>query len=233
MAAGGNSRAALDAACSVEMLHSFSLVHDDLPALDNDVLRRGLPSCHVQFGEAIAILAGDALFALAFSVMGRATPDASINERCVIELADAAQALVRGEVLDVEGEGKELSESELDRIHAEKTAALFAASCAIGALCAKASTEWVDKFRDFGREFGHAFQLADDILNECSSADALGKSAGSDRLRRKATHVALLGQDASRTRATKHVERSLQFLEGVANTEELAELAKFSVYRDR
>ena len=200
----------LDAACSVEMVHAFSLIHDDLPAIDNDDLRRGMPTCHIQFGEATAILAGDALFALAFDALSRVSAPAERVVKAVQLLAACAGSagLVGGEVVDIESEGLPPTENRLDFIHRNKTGALIKASCVIGAILAGGDEQAITEFAEFGDEIGLAFQIADDILNEIATAEQLGKAVGSDRERQKATYPSLYGIEASKARATALVEQA-------------------------
>jgi geranylgeranyl diphosphate synthase type II len=227
------------------MVHVFSLIHDDLPAIDNDQLRRGLPTCHVKFGEATAILAGDALLALAFEVMS-APPSPSgrggWGERepavaalmCVRSLASAlgSDGLVAGEIVDVLSEGKTVDHSTLEYIHSRKTGALIAASCEIGAILGGADEASVAGMRKFGAWVGLAFQVADDILNETSSVEALGKAAGTDRSRGKATYPALHGLDGARHAAAAFVEIAVDSLPSkLADRELLLHLAQYAVER--
>ncbi|MBI5707310.1 MAG: polyprenyl synthetase family protein [Armatimonadetes bacterium] len=213
-AVGATPEAALDGGCAIEMVHAFSLVHDDLPCIDDDDLRRGKPTCHVKFGEAIAVLAGDALFALAFEVISKAS---SQSEACaqatrLLASASGSSGLVGGEVLDVLSEGREVSGAVVDEIHRKKTAALIAASCRIGALLGGGTGQQCLALEHFGFEIGLAFQIADDILNETSTAEELGKAAGSDRDRKKATYPSVHGLKSSSEAAKGAVERSLAAL---------------------
>lgn len=225
-----------DAACAVEMVHCFSLIHDDLPAIDNDDLRRGRPTCHKVFGEALAILAGDALFALAFQALSAPLPDVSLSARisAVAELARASgsDGLVGGEVADVLAEGKALGVVEIAQIHNRKTGALFAASAKIGALFGGAEATVAQRFSEYGLHLGLAFQIADDVLNEEATPEQLGKAAGSDRDRGKATYPALLGADGSRAEAERHLKLAKAAL-GEFLTPTLATLAEFSLSRTR
>lgn len=213
-AVGAAPEAALDGGCAIEMVHAFSLVHDDLPCIDNDDLRRGQPTCHVKFGEAIAVLAGDALFALAFEVISRSSsrPEACAQATRLLATAAGSGGLVGGEVLDVLSEGREVSGDVVDEIHRKKTAALIAASCRIGAVLGGGSEEQCQALEHFGFEIGLAFQIADDILNETSTAEELGKAAGSDRDRKKATYPSVHGLATSSDAARRAVERSLEAL---------------------
>jgi geranylgeranyl pyrophosphate synthase len=211
------------AAASVELVHAFSLIHDDLPAIDNDDLRRGRPTCHRQFDEATAILAGDALFALAFRMALEAPNGAAV----AAVLADASFRLVQGEAQDIYAEGTETSPEVLVFIHAQKTAALIAAACQMGALAAGADAATVEHFRQYGEKVGLAFQIADDILNVTATAEALGKASGSDAARGKATYPAAFGLDHSRTMARQLVEEAIPLVP----SEPLKQLARFSIER--
>lgn len=237
-ACGAIAESVLDAACALEMVHCFSLIHDDLPALDDDELRRGLPTCHVKFGEAIAILAGDALLALAFHTLasppsgaGRPSHRDGAVLLAVRELTQAtgSDGLAGGEAVDILSEGKEVDQATLEFIHLRKTGALISASCAIGAILGGESEEQVEQFRAYGRHLGLAFQIADDLLNETATPAQLGKSAGSDRSRRKATYPALLGIDESRRRALKAVTHAMESLP--YDSPFLRDLAKFAIDR--
>jgi len=231
-AAGGDPATALDAACALEMVHSFSLIHDDLPALDDDDMRRGMPSCHKAFGEAVAILAGDALFALAFQTLAASSEEPKIAAMAVSALAEAASALVRGETRDLQAEGKSVSTQELQTIHQEKTAALFAASCAIGGLMAAAPAPTVSALKEFGQRVGLAFQIADDILNETSTPEQLGKAVGSDRARGKSTYSETHGVERASDLANAEIETAIQSLAGLSNTaQDLRDLARFTISR--
>jgi geranylgeranyl diphosphate synthase type II len=227
----GTSDAVLDAACAIEMVHAFSLIHDDLPAIDNDDLRRGRPTCHVVYGEAVAILAGDALFSLAFATMANlAVEPARVVEamRC---LTRATNRLVAGETLDVLSEGKPIDAATLVQIHSEKTGALIAAATEIGGIAGGGSPEQTAALRTYGERVGLAFQIADDILNETGTPEQLGKAAGSDRERQKATYPALYGLDASRTAALRAADEGIAALAALPEGAFLKELARFSVAR--
>jgi geranylgeranyl diphosphate synthase, type II len=192
--------AALHPACAIEMIHTYSLIHDDLPALDNDDLRRGKPTCHKKFGEAIAILAGDALLTLAFETVGATPVDPTLCVAIVKEVASAAgtvKGMVGGQVADLEAEGRRADPEMLEYIHRSKTAALIRASVTAGALCAGARPEDVARLRRFGETIGWAFQVTDDILDVEESSVALGKTAGKDITQQKATYPAIHGLQRS------------------------------------
>src|SRR5438270_3419971 len=191
---------AVHPACAIEFIHTYSLIHDDLPALDNDDLRRGKPTCHKKFGEAIAILAGDALLTIAFETIGATPVDAERRVAILNEVATAAgtvNGMVGGQVADLEAEGKQIAPEMLEYIHRSKTAALIRASVTSGALCAGAGAEDVRRLRRFGESIGWLFQVTDDILDVEESSAALGKTAGKDIAQKKATYPAIHGLQRS------------------------------------
>jgi geranylgeranyl diphosphate synthase, type II len=204
--------ATLHPACAIECIHTYSLIHDDLPALDNDDLRRGKPTCHKKFGEATAILAGDALLTQAFEILA-ATPVAA--ERIVAIVAEVASAagtvngMVGGQVSDLEAEGKQSTVEVLEYIHKSKTAALIRASVSSGALCAGAGLTDVARLRRFGEAIGLLFQVTDDILDVEESSVALGKTAGKDVAQQKATYPAMYGLERSRQIAKELTEKAV------------------------
>ena len=201
---GGTLAAVMPAACAVEMIHTYSLIHDDLPAMDNDDFRRGVPTNHKVFGEAIAILAGDALLTLAFRLLAdSAGSDAQRLRNVVAEVADAAGSagMVGGQVADIECEGKPADAAIVDYIHSHKTAALIRASIRSGALLAGATPAQLDALRAAGDALGLAFQIMDDILDITATSEELGKTAGKDQAQQKATYPAVHGLETSRRRA--------------------------------
>ena len=210
--------AALHPACAIEMIHTYSLIHDDLPALDNDDLRRGKPTCHKKFGEAAAILAGDALLTLAFETIS-ATPVAAAQSVAIVkEVSSAAgtiNGMVGGQVADIEAERQKIQPEMLEYIHRSKTAALIRASVTAGALCASAPADDVARVRRFGETIGWAFQVTDDILDVEESSAALGKTAGKDIAQQKATYPAIHG-----------LQRSHEIAHDLA-TKAIAELAPY------
>lgn len=235
VAAGGQAKNGLDAGCATELVHCFSLIHDDLPCIDDDELRRGRPTCHVKFGEAIAVLAGDALFALAFEVMSRCHEDASIALKCTQELAKSSgsSGLVGGEVLDIQAEGKPGTLDELKTIHSRKTGALIAACCTIGGLCGGGTNSDIQALMEYGDHVGIAFQIADDILNETSTAEQLGKAVGSDRERNKLTYPALIGLEESKIKAREATQNAIACLAPLSgDTSLLKTLAEYAISRD-
>lgn len=221
---------ALHPACAIEFIHTYSLIHDDLPALDNDDLRRGKPTCHKQFGEAIAILAGDGLLTLAFESIGAAPVPAERRVAMVSEIAGAAgtvNGMVGGQVADIEAERKPVDAQTLEYIHRSKTAALIRASVTAGALCAGAASDDVARLRRFGETIGWAFQVTDDILDVEESSAALGKTAGKDLAQQKATYPAMYGLERSheiaRELATKAIDELSPYAERASRLREIAE----------
>jgi geranylgeranyl diphosphate synthase type II len=216
-AVGGGADAVLDTACALELIHAYSLIHDDLPAMDDDDYRRGRLTSHKVFGEAMAILAGDALLTLAFRLVAtnaaRVAPPALVGS-IVAEVADAAgtDGMVGGQVVDIESEGKSISPEMLDYIHLRKTAALIRAALRVGALLAGARAEHVEAISRAGQALGLAFQIVDDILDVEGSLAELGKSAGSDERNQKATYPSLHGLPASKQRARELIEETKRLL---------------------
>jgi geranylgeranyl diphosphate synthase type II len=194
-----------DAACSLELIHTYSLIHDDLPALDNDDLRRGRPTCHKVFGDAMAILAGDSLLTLAFEVLARLEHiDADRRIRLVEELARASGTvggMIGGQVNDIQGEGKQPTAELLESIHRAKTGALLRASVRIGAIYAGASVEQFEALTRFGEHAGLAFQIVDDVLDVEQPSEKLGKTAGKDAQQKKITFPSVYGLETSRAMA--------------------------------
>jgi geranylgeranyl diphosphate synthase type II len=207
----GRNDDALPLACAVECIHTYSLVHDDLPAMDNDDFRRGKPTSHKVYGEGIAILAGDALLTIAFEIAAscRAWPRYS-HADVIREVAVAAgsQRLVAGQVADLEGEGRKITPGELRYIHENKTAALIASSIRLGAMSANATPKQLAGLTEFGQTLGLAFQVIDDILDVTQTTEKLGKSAGKDIAAQKATYPALLGLEKARAEADRLTTRA-------------------------
>lgn len=205
-ACGGSREAAAFAACAVEYLHTYSLIHDDLPSMDNDDFRRGVPTCHKVYGEGVAILAGDALQALAFEILVKTPVTVRYGAGdLVAELARTAGSLhlVGGQVADLEGEGQKLPLEALRFIHENKTAALLTTSLALGGMSADCQPEELQALRAFGMATGLAFQILDDILDVTQTSEKLGKSAGKDLASDKSTYPALIGLEASRAEAQR------------------------------
>ena len=235
-ACGGSVDAALPAAVAVEMVHAYSLVHDDLPAMDDDDLRRGRPTCHKQFDEATAILVGDALLARAFEVLATRIQPPERAARCCAELARAAgaAALVGGQADDLAAEFRQIALERLQSIHRRKTGALFRASLQLGAIAADATPEQQRALAAFGEPLGHAFQIVDDLLDVAGDEHRVGKRLGKDRSRGKVTYPALLGVDESRRRVEQLIDQAQQALAPLgAAASPLAELAEFVARRSR
>jgi geranylgeranyl diphosphate synthase type II len=218
-AVGGKPQAVLPAACALEMVHTYSLIHDDLPAMDNDDLRRGKPTCHVAFDEATAILAGDALLTLAFEVLssvqftGENQASGWLKVIHIISTAAGYRGMIRGQMLDMAAEGQHLTVDELKSMHALKTGALIEASLLCGALLADARKRQMEILKTYARNIGLAFQVTDDILNVEGNPKIMGKAVGTDELREKSTYPALLGLETSRQFAKNLVGEALQALE--------------------
>lgn len=215
-ACGGTGKAALPAACAVEMIHTYSLIHDDLPAMDNDDLRRGKPTNHKVFGEGIAILAGDALLTEAFAVIAKTAPTTRYSTLDFIKelaLTAGSTKLIGGQVLDLEGEHSPLSKEELIRIHEGKTAALLTSSLRFGAMAADANETTLEAITRFGYNLGIAFQVVDDILDVTSSTEELGKTAGKDSQAEKATYVTILGMENAKKEAHLYTVAALDSLQ--------------------
>ncbi|BCI68015.1 geranylgeranyl pyrophosphate synthase [Acetobacter aceti NRIC 0242] len=232
----GGEEGAYRAAASVEMLHAYSLVHDDLPAMDDDDLRRGQPSTHRKFDEATAILAGDALQTRAFEVLAETEthPDASVRIQLVLALAQAsgAQGMVGGQMIDMEGEGRALSLKEVSHLHALKTGCLIRYSAEAGAILGGANPEQRERIANYGRDIGAAFQIADDVLDATATEEELGKTAGKDQAAEKSTFVALLGIDGARKEAEKLAERACHALDIFGEkADRLRDLARYVVER--
>ncbi len=213
-ACGGEDAPALDMGCGVEMLHTYSLIHDDLPAMDNDELRRGKPTNHVVYGEWLALLAGDALQAEAFSAVLSAPCSSEARAEAARLLAEAAGArgICGGQYLDLDGEGRRLSPEKITLLNRQKTGALLAAACQMG--CVAASRyELSSAAGDYGQALGLAFQLRDDLLDEESTTEELGKPIGSDEKNAKATMLALYGAEKCRAMVREETQRACQILE--------------------
>jgi geranylgeranyl diphosphate synthase, type II len=235
-ACNGTPDDAMPAACAVECLHTYSLVHDDLPCMDDDDFRRGVPTCHKVYGDAVAVLAGDALQALAFELVAQVPAKGAFTAKdYVLELARTAGSLhlVGGQVMDLEGEGKRLPLEDLRFVHESKTAALLTTSIKLGAMSAGATAEQVVALHQVGWCTGLAFQIIDDILDVTQTSEKLGKSAGKDVATEKSTYPALLGLEASRAEAHRLTDAAMLALEpfGAAG-ERLRQLAKHLLDRD-
>ena len=235
-ACGGTTDAALPHAAAAECIHTYSLIHDDLPCMDDDDLRRGRPTNHKVYGEGVAVLAGDALLTAAFEILAQApgTPRYSVAA-LVTELAHASGSrwLIGGQVADLEGEGRPLSGEELKYIHRCKTAALLTASIRLGAMSADATPKGLTAVTDFGQSLGLAFQIIDDILDVTQTTEMLGKTAGKDVKATKATYPAILGLEKSRAEAYRLTKRAHTALKPLGNkAARLREFADYLLARD-
>jgi geranylgeranyl diphosphate synthase type II len=226
-----------DLGAALEMLHTYSLIHDDLPALDNDDLRRGRPTCHKVFGEAIAILAGDALQTQAYEVLARLQCPAEARVRIIEEIARGTgtiDGMIGGQVVDLEAEHTKADVATLEYIHRAKTAALITASVVTGGIYAGGNPNDVEKLRTFGQSIGLAFQIVDDVLDVTQTSEQLGKTAGKDTAAEKATYPALFGIDESLKKADALVESAFASLESFGTrAETLRALARFLVERKK
>ncbi len=233
---GVSENAILPVACAIEMIHTYSLVHDDLPSMDDDTLRRGRPTCHIVYGEAMAILAGDALLTQAFNTLANfGSEDATIRLRILAEVAQAAgtvKALIGGQVMDLESEGKQVRESDLEEIHRGKTAAMIRCAVRVGAISGEAPESELALLTKYGEKAGLAFQIADDLLDETASSSDLGKTAGKDAARGKATYTTLLGVDEARRRAQAACEDAITAAKATGRQAAiLEEIAKLFIER--
>src|SRR5262250_1909485 len=236
MVAGSLPEGIEELGAALEMLHTYSLIHDDLPALDNDDLRRGRPTCHKAFGEATAILAGDALQTQAYEVLSRLKCPPEARVRIIEEIArgtGTVDGMIGGQVKDLEAERRQPNAETLEYIHRSKTGALITASLVSGGIYAGGSHAEIQRLRDFGRSIGLAFQIADDVLDVTESSEQLGKTAGKDTASEKATYPALFGIEDSRRKADALIQSGCGALDSFgsrANT--LKELARFLVQRN-
>ncbi|HKZ05135.1 MAG TPA: farnesyl diphosphate synthase [Methylomirabilota bacterium] len=236
-AVGGRMDDVMPTACALELIHTYSLIHDDLPAMDNDDFRRGRPTSHKVFGEAMAILAGDGLLTLAFRLVAdnwRPGMDPAVLRDVLVDVADAAGTggMVGGQVADLEAEGRQIGASMLDYIHLHKTAALIRTSIRVGARLAGAGPAQLQALSVAGDDLGLAFQIVDDILDVTGTTEQLGKTAGKDQAQQKATYPAIHGLDASQAQAARLVGDALQALAPLGPpAEPLRALARFIVER--
>ena len=229
-ACGGTAEQAVRTACALELLHTYTLIHDDLPAMDDDTLRRGRPTCHIAFDEATAILAGDALLTLAFELLAGIP---NIGSSLALELARAAgsRGVIGGQMEDIDAEGKTPDADLVEYIHRNKTAALIRAACVMGGICAGADVQTLEKLAQYGENAGLAFQLADDLLDESSTVEKLGKDIGSDKARGKMTWPSAHGIEKTAADAKQLEARSVASLKGLKNPARLEQLAGFIVRR--
>lgn len=237
---GTNSDHTLRAACALEMIHTYSLIHDDLPAMDNDTLRREQPTCHIQFDEATAILAGDALLTLAFEILSSVESedqDHAFNRLRVINtIARAAgcRGMIEGQMQDISAEGKVLALEDLKKMHSLKTGALIEASVISGTILGKGNLDQTEKLKNYARKIGLAFQITDDILNVEGDPDIMGKDVGTDRVRGKSTYPSILGMEKSKKFAKKLVNDALKVLDYFDNkADPLRAIARYIVVRKK
>lgn len=225
---GGDPQAALPFACALEMIHTYSLIHDDLPAMDDDQLRRGRPTNHVVYGEATAILAGDGLLTSAFEQLSKAELPAQRIVEAVACLARNAGpgGMVGGQALDMAGEGRSMTRGELEQLQSLKTGALISAAAELGCIAAGGSSQQRQKVRDYAQALGRAFQVQDDILDVTSTDEELGKSVGSDRINEKTTFVTALGLEESRVLVEKLTQQAVDALADFEQAEFLIWLAQ-------
>jgi len=238
-AVGGKPEPALPVACAMELVHTYSLIHDDLPAMDNDDLRRGKPTSHKAFGEAIAILAGDALLTLVYYVLSHHTRKAGADAQIVLQVieeisqASGTMGMIGGQVVDLESEDKEIEFPQLEYIHTHKTGALIRCAVVCGAIMGGASGDQMTGLRLYGEIIGLAFQIVDDILDIRGEQSKLGKSIGSDLAQKKATYPAHLGLTESMNRARNLLESAISKLAGFdSKADPLREIARFIVQRN-
>jgi geranylgeranyl diphosphate synthase, type II len=233
----GSVENALPLACALECIHTYSLVHDDLPSMDNDDFRRGRPTCHKVFGEGIAVLAGDALLTIAFEIVSRAKPARRYDISALlreISVAAGSQKLIAGQVADLEAEGKNVKRDQLQFIHENKTAAILRSSVRLGAMSANADAEKLAAITQFGQRLGLAFQIIDDILDVTQTSEILGKSAGKDVAAKKATYPAVIGLEKSRAEArrlTRQAHNALSVFRS-SDAEPLHALANYLLERE-
>jgi geranylgeranyl diphosphate synthase, type II len=233
----GKINDALPLACALECIHTYSLVHDDLPSMDNDDFRRGRPTCHKVFGEGIAVLAGDALLTVAFEIVSRAKPSRRYDMSTLLRevgVAAGSQKLIAGQVADLEAEGKNVKRRELQFIHENKTAAILRTSVRLGAMSTNADGRKLSAITQFGQRLGLAFQIIDDILDVTQTSEILGKSAGKDVAAKKATYPAVIGLEKSRAEAKRLTREAHNALSIFSNrdAETLHALANYLLERE-
>lgn len=236
-ALGAKKEIASAPACAIEMEHTFSLIHDDLPAMDNDDFRRGKPSCHKAFGEAMAILAGDALSILPFEIIADApelTPEQKVMIISVLANSVGRDGMIGGQVIDMENENRtDIDEENLRNMYRCKTGQLLAVSCVMGAICADASNETMRAAAEYGFRLGFAFQVIDDILDVTSTTEILGKPVGSDEKQNKTTFVTLYGVEKAKELADEATSQAIEWLDAIDNNEFLIELTEVLLRRTK
>ncbi|MCK7459507.1 polyprenyl synthetase family protein [Idiomarina aminovorans] len=236
---GASEVDAIRAAAAIELIHAYSLIHDDLPAMDNDDLRRGQPTCHIAYDEATAILAGDALQTLAFEILTETGMQQLPAERqlqlvSVLAKASGARGMCAGQAIDLQATGKVVTESALQQMHLSKTGALITAAASLGVLCGNSDAQqWLQKFEQFSQYLGLAFQVQDDILDVTGNTEALGKPQGSDTASEKSTYVRLLGIEGAQQRLQNLHDKALQSLNDIPyNTDILKQFSDLLLKRD-
>lgn len=234
-ALNGNTKDALDFGCAIEFIHTYSLIHDDLPAMDNDDYRRGKPTNHKVFGEAIAILAGDALLNFAFEVLSQKLIESNnllyikaVNE---IVKASGARGMVAGQAIDIISENKKLNLEELYNMHRLKTGAIIEAACVAGAYISNRE-DILESIREFSRNLGVAFQIVDDILDFTGDEKKLGKSVGKDKEANKATYVTILGIEEAKKRAKEYTDRAIEIASNIDKSGFLSKLTEYLLVRE-
>lgn len=225
---GGDISSALDVACALEMIHTYSLIHDDLPCMDDDDMRRGKPSCHVKFGEEYALLAGDALLTYAFEVIAGAKLDDVKKVKAISCLSRNAgfSGMVGGQVIDLQSEGKKISYDTLREMHSKKTGALIRCAVTLGCICAGADEATTDALVNYADNIGYAFQAVDDILDVVSTEEVLGKPIGSDAECEKTTYVTLFGVEKAKQIADELTQNAIKSIDSFENSDFLVRLAK-------
>ena len=239
-AVGGNPDLIVEEACALELIHTFTLIHDDLPSMDNDDFRRGLPSTHKVFGEAMAILAGDALQTEAFKILACGYSRGGHKAERIVEIikilaeASGSQGIVGGQVVDLESEGKMIDRDRLAYIHSHKTGSLIAASVLMGGILGGAAPEEIEKLKRYGESIGHAFQIADDILDVEGSKEKLGKNTGSDQKKSKATYPSIIGMDEARKKKMEHYQHALDAIQSFdGRADHLRNIALYIIERQQ
>jgi geranylgeranyl diphosphate synthase type II len=234
-AVGGTIKDALNAACAIECIHTYSLIHDDLPALDNDDVRRGRPTCHKEFGEAMAILAGDALLTAAFELIGRTPstrPEDVLRVICEVARAAGSTGMIGGQVVDIESEGGSVPFPVLEYIHIHKTGEMIMAAVRCGGILGGGTERDLDRLTRYARAIGLAFQITDDILDVVGASVLMGKTAGADESRGKVTYPSHIGMDESKERAEELVGIGIEALAGFdESADPLREIARFVISR--
>ncbi len=232
---GGNIEKALPFACAIEFIHTYSLIHDDLPALDNDDYRRGRLTSHKIFGEDMAILAGDALLSYAFEIMADASIDKeSISATRYITYAAGAKKMVAGQWVDVSSNGVNIDFEKMEYIHLNKTAAMIIGAIKAGAVCGGADMRNIEIMGEYAKEIGYTFQIIDDVLDVEGDSEELGKKTGSDQLNEKTTYVTLFGLEGAKIKAQEHTEKAISLLDSFGdNAEFFVQLAKYLLIRKK